>query len=86
MAKIKMTEKIETKIIGEYQTVETEIDVPKVVSGLTFTGVGGLNGEYHFEEIQGSIVAKSLDEAISKANAYLAQLQGSRLKTEKGGE
>ena len=72
-----LEEKIATMTKGEYKTVKKEVQLP-ASPNLTFTGMGGLSGEYQFAEIPGSIVANSMEEAIKQAEDYLAQLAKSR--------
>lgn len=55
---------VETENKGEVQTVTKVVAKPTTV---TLIGSGPLFGEYRFAEIKGSIAARSVEEAIQKA-------------------
>lgn len=55
---------VDTENTGE---VQTEKKTVKQSSKVTLLGSGPLSGEYRFAEIPGSIAAKSVEEAIEKA-------------------
>lgn len=56
--------KVDTEIVGEVQTKTVKV---KKSDKVTFLGSGPLSGEYRFAEIEGSIAAKTAEEAIKKA-------------------
>lgn len=63
----------ETEEIEEVEEVE-EVEVAE--SGPTLIREGPLSGEYHFEGINGSIAARSLEEAHEKARELLLKNPG----------
>jgi hypothetical protein len=61
---IEAESRVDTEIEGEVQTEVVQVKQSDLV---TFLGSGPLSGEYRFAEIEGSIAAKTVEEAIQKA-------------------
>lgn len=63
--------------MAKKKTKEVKKVVEKEVqAGPTFVREGPLSGEYHFAEINGAVVAESLEAAVEKAKELMVKNPG----------